>query len=77
MPTVMACVERLADVFASEKSPNRLYFGWADDVALRRAEVVEMLRYKVRAMLLRCPQRYEYQGVFFCQLSCCSPSTRG
>lgn len=52
MPTVMACVERLADVFASEKSPNRLYFGWADDVALRRAEVVEMLRYKVRVMLL-------------------------
>ena len=52
MPTVMACVERLADVFASEKSPNSLYFGWADDVALRRAEVVEMLRYKVRAMLL-------------------------
>lgn len=52
MPTVRACVERLADVLASEKNPNRLYFGWADDVALRRAEVVEMLRYKVRAMLL-------------------------
>ena len=52
MPTVMECVERLADALASEEPPNRLCFGWADGVALRRAEVVEMLRYKVRAMVL-------------------------
>ncbi|BBF23495.1 HpaII family restriction endonuclease [Sutterella megalosphaeroides] len=52
MPTVMECVERLADVLASEKNPNRLGFGWTDGVVLCPSEVVEMLRYKVRAMLL-------------------------
>ena len=52
MPTVMACVERLADALASEKNPSRLGFGWTDGAAFCPSEVVEMLRYKVRAMLL-------------------------
>ncbi len=52
MPTVMACVERLADALASEKNPNRLGFGWEGCAAFCPSEVVELLRYKVRAMLL-------------------------
>lgn len=52
MPTVMACVERLADALASEKNPSRLGFGWEGCAAFCPSEVVELLRYKVRAMLL-------------------------
>lgn len=52
MPTVMTCVERLADALASEKNPSRLGFGWEGCTAHCPSEVVELLRYKVRAMLL-------------------------
>lgn len=50
--TVMEWVERLAETLSSEQNPNYLRLGWEDCTGDRRAEVVEMLRYKVRAMLL-------------------------
>lgn len=52
VPTVMEWVERLAETLSSEQNPNYLCLGWEDCTGDRRAEVVEMLRYKVRAMLL-------------------------
>lgn len=52
VPTVTEWVECLADALSSKKNPGCLQLEWMGCSGDSRAEVVEMLRYKVRAMVL-------------------------